>query len=72
MNILTRYECGCCKTQYADRDAALKCELNHKCPVDIKAVRYLSFANDSTGYPVTIMVRMGDGHLVTYKRQREV
>lgn len=71
MNILTRYECACCKTQYADRDAALKCELNHKHPVTIEAARYRSIGSDAPGYPISIIVKMNNGRGVVYERVRE-
>ena len=71
MNIITRYVCACCHTMYSDREAALKCELGHKSPVGIEALRYASIANDSTGYPVVVQVKMSDGRSVQYKRLRE-
>lgn len=72
MDILTRYQCQHCKTQYADRDTALKCELGHKQPVGIKAAHYHSFNNDATGYPITVDVKMKDGSTVRYQRVRRL
>lgn len=62
------YVCECCGTQYASKENAIDCEKNHKAPVSIVSTRSLSKAQDATGYPVTITVKMRDGKQVVYKR----
>jgi len=62
------YCCGVCHTVFNDADKALDCERSHKTPIKVTRARHLSKAQNGSGYPVTVTVRMSDGNDVVYKR----
>lgn len=68
MKEIKRYVCEICKTEYADKAQAQKCERAHKLPLEIVSYRYRPITDDKSGYPQTITVKMGDGKEATYKR----
>ena len=62
------YECDFCKTSFADKAEAMKCEKNHKQIARIQSLRYASFKCEGTGKPITIEVVFTDGSTAIYKR----
>ena len=62
------YTCEVCRTDYADKAGAMRCELNHKKKLKIVDARYLAQAQDESGFPTTITVRSESGEQATYKR----
>ena len=68
MKVVEKYRCEVCHTEYADRKQAEACEKIHKLPTKISGARHLSMAQNGTGYPVSITVKMSDGKEVIYKR----
>lgn len=62
------YQCEFCNTQYADKTVCEECEKSHILPLSIGESRYKSKKCDSSGYPVTLTVRMSDGEEIVYKR----
>lgn len=49
-------------------EKAIECEKNHKSVENILKERFLPKANDASGYPISITVKMADGKEVVYKR----
>lgn len=68
MKAVQKYQCEVCHTEYASDKAAQDCENSHKIPLAIVRVRHLAMAQNGTGYPVSVTVRMSDGKDITYKR----
>lgn len=68
MKEIKHYICEICGAEYRDRHSARKCEKKHCEPNNIEKCRYMSYAYNNEGYPITIDVRMKDGCIVTYKR----
>ena len=68
MVVMEKYLCEVCRTEYAKREDAMACEKSHKIPLSIVRVRHMTKAQNGTGYPVAITVRMSDGKDITYKR----
>lgn len=69
MKTITRYQCEHCGTPYTDEKAATNCEQSHNLPVSITDARYSSIANDKSGYPYLICVKMTDGRTLAFKRK---
>ena len=69
MKKLALYVCEVCGTHYSDQMECAKCEKQHKQNLSVDGMRYLPYAQDKTGMPVTITVTNGeDGKSYTYKR----
>ena len=68
MKKIELYACEVCGTQYAEKAKCQQCEKSHKKPVEIVKTRYLSFAQNETGYPQHIQVKMSDGQVIAYHR----
>lgn len=62
------YTCEVCRTDYANKAEAMRCELSHKKKLKIVDSRYLAQAQDESGFPTTITVQSDGGTRVTYKR----
>ena len=62
------YTCEVCSTDYADKAEAKRCEENHKRKLKIVNLRYLTRAQDLSGFPTTITVQSEYGTRVTYKK----
>ena len=62
------YTCEVCRTDYADKAEAMRCELSHKKKLKIVDSRYLAQAQDESGFPTTITVQSENGERATYKR----
>lgn len=62
------YTCEFCRTDYADKAEAMRCELSHKKKLKIVDSRYLAQAQDESGFPTTITVQAENGERATYKR----
>lgn len=62
------YTCEVCRTDYADKAEAMRCELSHKKKLKIVDSRYLTRAQDMSGFPTSITLQSEDGKRVTYKR----
>ncbi len=68
MKKVKHYICEICGTEYNNKNDCVKCEKGHCKPVSIAVARYISMAQNKSGYPVEICVKMDDGKTVTYKR----
>ncbi len=68
MRVIQRYQCDVCNTEYANKMSAEACEKSHKKPVKIVGARYLSLAQNGSGFPVSVTLRMSNGEEVIYKR----
>lgn len=68
MKEIKRYVCEICGTEYSEKITAQNCEKCHKRPESITNARYLSKAQNGSGYPVAVTVRMSDGTHQIYKR----
>lgn len=69
MKKLALYVCEICGTQYSDQGKCARCEKMHRQKLTIAGARYLPYAQDASGMPVTITVTNGeDGKSYTYKR----
>lgn len=62
------YTCEVCRTDYADKAEAKRCEESHERKLKIVDSRYLARAQTLSGFPITITVQSEDGTRVTYKR----
>ena len=62
------YTCEVCRTDYADKVEAKKCEESHKRKLKIVDSRYLARVKTLSGFPITITVQSEDGERATYKR----
>ncbi len=62
------YTCEVCRTDYADKAEAKRCEESHKRRLKIVDSRYLARAQTLSGFPTTITVQSEDGTRATYKR----
>ena len=62
------YTCEFCRTDYADKAEAMRCEESHKKKLKIVDSRYLAQAQDESGFPATITVQSENGERATYKR----
>ena len=62
------YTCEVCHTDYADKAGAEMCERNHKRKLKIVDKRYLTRAQDKSGFPITITIQSEDGTQVKYSR----
>ena len=62
------YTCEVCRTDYADKVEAMRCELSHKKKLKIVDARYLARAQGMGGFPISITVQSDDGTQVTYKK----
>lgn len=62
------YECEFCKTSFADKAKAMKCESNHKKIAKVQNPRYVNVDCEGTGKPITIEVVFTDGSKAIYKR----
>lgn len=71
MKKITHYLCEICGTEYGDKGKAATCEKTHLAPKEIISLVYHPRTVDSSGYPITIDVKMADGSVRRYKRLRE-
>lgn len=62
------YTCEICHADYADKAGAERCERNHKKKLKIVDKRYLTRAQDMSGFPISITIQSEDGTRATYKR----
>lgn len=62
------YVCEICGTEYNTKIKAESCESCHCRPREIIDARYLNKAQNNSGYPITITVKMADGTHQIYKR----
>ena len=62
------YTCEFCRTDYANKADAMRCELSHKKKLKIVDSRYLAQAQDESGFPTAITVQSEDGARATYER----
>ena len=62
------YTCEVCRTDYANKAEAKRCEESHEKKLKIVDSRYLARAQTLIGFPITITVQSEDGIRVTYKR----
>lgn len=68
MNEVTLYECEVCKTRYADKTKAEKCERTHKIPKTVKNSKCHPFTVMRDGYPESVEVKFDDNSTRIYKR----
>lgn len=68
MNERVIYTCEFCRTDYADKAEAMKCELSHKKKLKIVDSRYLAYFQNGSDFPFSITVQSEDGARATYKR----
>lgn len=61
------YTCDICRTDYANKKDAMKCEKSHVKVKEIDSCRYLN-ASQNGKCPQSIIVKMEDGIGVAYKR----
>lgn len=64
----TLYTCEKCKTDYADRKDAIRCEENHSKKIKIHDMRFLPYSQDKSGFPVTVTLIDQNGNKATYKK----
>lgn len=50
------YICEHCHTQYSDKNKCRQCESNHKVKLSIGECRYVSYNNDNSGFPTSIVI----------------
>lgn len=62
------YTCEVCRTDYANKAEAKRCEESHKRKLKIVDSRYLTRAQDMSGFPTAITVQLEGGARATYKR----
>lgn len=62
------YMCEFCRTQYKNKNEALKCEKNHHTPKEMRQFKYHAAKSDKDGYPDVIEVVFDDGKVIKYKR----
>nr|DAM77920.1 MAG TPA: hypothetical protein [Caudoviricetes sp.] len=62
------YTCEACRTDYADKEEAMRCELSHKKKLKIVDSRYLAHFQLGSDFPYAITVQSEDGARATYKR----
>ena len=59
----TRYRCEKCESLYLNENEAMRCEHNHKIPVEIVNERY----GKSSMYPETLTISFSNGLSQIYK-----
>ena len=62
------YVCDKCGTSYATPEACEACENGHLPAIRIRSQKYVSIANDKTGYPTYVSLLMNDGKIVRFRR----
>lgn len=65
----TLFECELCHTQYASKADAISCENNHNRVEAVCKERFISEKQDSSGYPIDVILRMTNGVEVRYSRK---
>lgn len=68
MRTQTLYVCEVCGTSYNSKIKCEQCEKSHKKPVKIVEANYVSFNNNTKGYPHSIRVEMDDNEVILYRR----
>ena len=68
MKKLEFFQCEVCGTQYKNKEDCQKCEKQHQKELYIVKSRYLPFAQDKSGMPISITITGPDGRHYTYKR----
>lgn len=68
MKEVKHFVCDFCQTEYADKASAKRCEENHKQPCSIGKCRYIRYANNEKGYPISVEILFSDGSTAVYKR----
>ena len=68
MNEVKLYECEVCRTRYADKTKAEKCERTHKTPKTVKNSKCHPFTVMRDGYPESVEVTFDDNSTRIYKR----
>lgn len=63
MDIITRFRCQICKTEYDRADNAMACERAHILPMDFK-VQYGAMQQ----YPAQTILKMPDGSILIYRK----
>lgn len=64
MEVKRLYTCEFCRSDYADKENAIKCEKTHKKVSEIKDTRYSA----GFAYPYKVLVKFEDGHEIWYRR----
>jgi len=72
MKKIELYACEVCGTQYREKLKCQQCEKSHKKPVEVTQARYISVAQNRSGYPHVLHVKMSDGKIVEYRREGEI
>lgn len=62
------YTCEFCRTDYADKAEAMRCEESHKKKLKIVDSRYLAYFQSGSDLPYAITVQSEDGTQATYER----
>lgn len=68
MKKIDLYQCEVCGTRFNSKEACAECETRHTKELRIVKSRYLPFAQDKSGMPITITLMGPDGRHYTYKR----
>ena len=68
MKELKLYLCEHCGTQYKNKTEAKKCEDSHKTKLKIKGMKFVSYKNNHTGFPIVLEVVDEKNYPVRYRR----
>ena len=68
MKELKLYVCEHCGTQYKNKAEAEKCETSHKTKLKIKEMKFVSYKNNHTGFPITLEVVDENNYTVRYRK----
>ena len=68
MKEIKLYQCDVCRTKYADKNEAKKCEKYHVKDFEIVNRDYRGMNEGAGAFPVKIWVRSKDGAEVMYRR----
>lgn len=69
MKELTQYQCEVCGTLYADQTKCEECEAFHESVIGVERYNYHAMGmGPESKYPYTVVLRMADGKLLTFKR----
>ena len=62
------YICDKCKTAYTSEEECKECEEGHVPAKRVRDQKYVSIANDKTGYPTYVSLVMEDGRIIRFRR----